>query len=99
MPPNNKTRPRLIPLNRSVAAELASEGARNEQIDPSVGGWVGTDVVSRPARAQNDAVSRLEQRLGLREKATAGDGGVVGAELTLSIRRKIQFLEECDRCD
>ena len=49
------------------------------------------------AAGANDAYSRLERRLEAKERAARGDVDDGVPQLMASVRRKIQFLEECDR--
>lgn len=67
----------------------------------AIGAWAGEEQKAGGHRHTNpnksEALLRLERRLELREKA-AKEGNVASApELTANIRRKIQFLEDCDR--
>lgn len=97
---------------RSVAQERVKAVAETEETRraklATSGGWTGTsrctgDSSSRAAGARmSDPVSRLEHRLEVQQghgRGGAEDAGkwrLVG-EPTASIRRNIQFLEDCDR--
>lgn len=94
---------RLEAVARSEEAELSRGGAgmgASAAGAGASGGWTGGGDDrggSRPT-TRNAAVSRLEQRLEMKERALARDGAAVGVapEMTANIRRKIQFLQDCD---
>lgn len=103
--------PNTSPLTiRSMAAERVSAVAHAEGAESIrgstgevLGGWVGNEGKTATGVARkSDAALRLEQRLELRERAAARQAEIAAGEasrpeVTASIRRKIQFLEECDR--
>lgn len=99
-----------MPRNRSVAIDRLEAVARSEEAEVSRGagsasaagpggfrGWTGADNGGGNRPVKSAVVSRLEQRLEMRERASARDGAEkVAPELTANIRRKIQFLQDCD---
>lgn len=99
-----------IPRTRSVAIDRLEAVARSEEAELSRGagsasaagpggsrGWTGADNGGGNRPIKSAVISRLEQRLEMRERVSARDGAEkVAPELTANIRRKIQFLQDCD---
>lgn len=83
-----------------VAQSEEAERSRGAGTPPvAVGGWAGIGEkcdVDNPVPFKRGAASRLERRLKMREGVAKRQQGVT-PEMTASIRRKIQFLEDCDR--
>lgn len=96
---------------KAVAETEAAELSRRAETH-AYGGWTATTTryrgdSSRAASgaSKNDPVSRLEHRLEVRQgRGGHGRGGpdaeqdkIAGGAPTATIRRNIQFLEDCDR--
>eukprot|EP00903_Cladosiphon_okamuranus_P008227 g7920.t1 len=93
---------RVKAVAESEEAEL-SRGAESR----ANGGWTGTKTRYSNGASKDDPVSRLERRLEVRQGRGRGhgrggpdvkeEGRIAGGALTATIRRNIQFLEDCDR--